>query len=151
MLENRRIHSRRSAASERCPRAPHCFSFLLSYGTVSSSAVRRSQYLTPHLLGGGTPMPLLLLRRPVQPAQITLPSNCDEPYPYIRSVASKITPFHSPANKLRYCAGTYVKLNAVTAGHNLQLFTKLTGTVCLILSQAWSMPSPERRDCIPKK
>lgn len=57
----------------------------------------------------------------------------------------------TPEKTLRYCSPTNVKLNAVTAGHNLQLFTKLIGTVLLIRSQTSGRVSPDNRACIPKK
>lgn len=57
----------------------------------------------------------------------------------------------TPAKILRYCASMNVKLNAVTAGHSLQLFNMEVGTVLLTLSQTSSRESPERRDCMPKK
>lgn len=56
-----------------------------------------------------------------------------------------------PAKILLYCGSIYVKLNAVTAGHNLQLLMKEVGTVLRIRSQTSGRESPERKDCIPKK
>jgi hypothetical protein len=44
-----------------------------------------------------------------------------------------------------------VKLNAVTAGQNLQELMKLVGTVLLIRSQACQRLSPQSSDCMPKK
>ena len=56
-----------------------------------------------------------------------------------------------PAKGARYCGAMYVKLNAVTAGHNFREFMKLVGTVCLIRSHALTTVSPESIDCMPKK
>lgn len=57
----------------------------------------------------------------------------------------------TPANMLLYCGSMNVKLNAVTAGHNLQLLYILIGTVRLMRSQTSTKVSPASKDCMPKK
>ena len=57
----------------------------------------------------------------------------------------------TPPNMLLYCMGIYVKLNAVTTGHTLQLLIQLVGTVCFIRSMISGIVAPLRRDCMPKK
>ena len=57
----------------------------------------------------------------------------------------------TPAKILLYCGSMNVKLNAVTTGHNLQLFTTDVGTVCFMRSQIAGRESPDRNDCMPKK
>jgi hypothetical protein len=57
----------------------------------------------------------------------------------------------TPANTLLYCGATNVKLNAVTAGHNFQLFLQLTGTVSITLCFVCASVCPDSRLCIPKK
>ena len=57
----------------------------------------------------------------------------------------------NPANILLYCGSINVKLNAVTAGHNLHELSIEMGTVLLIRSQTSVRESPESSDCMPKK
>jgi hypothetical protein len=52
---------------------------------------------------------------------------------------------------LLYCGSINVKLNAVTAGHNLKLFIIEVGTVLFIRSHTSGSESPESSDCMPKK
>lgn len=52
---------------------------------------------------------------------------------------------------LLYCMGMYVKLNAVTAGHTLQLLIQLVGTVFLMRSMISEADAPDNKDCMPKK
>lgn len=57
----------------------------------------------------------------------------------------------TPPKMLLYCMGIYVKLNAVIAGHTLQLLIQLVGTVFFMRSITSGIVAPERRDCMPKK
>lgn len=57
----------------------------------------------------------------------------------------------TPANILRYSIGTYPMLIAVTAGHSLAEFARLTGTVLRMRSQISTRLSPARNACMPKK
>jgi hypothetical protein len=52
---------------------------------------------------------------------------------------------------LLYCMGMYVKLNAVIAGHTLQLLIQLVGTVFFMRSTHSERDAPESRLCMPKK
>jgi len=52
---------------------------------------------------------------------------------------------------LLYCGSMNVKLNAVTAGHNLHELIIEVGTVLFIRSHTSESESPESSDCMPKK
>jgi len=56
-----------------------------------------------------------------------------------------------PAKIGRFCGLKYVKLKAVTAGQNFQLFTNDTGTVSTTLLFVSSHVPPLSKLCIPKK
>jgi hypothetical protein len=57
----------------------------------------------------------------------------------------------TPPNMLRYSMGTNANMNAVTAGHSLQLLIQETGTVFFIRSMVSGMVMPVSSDCMPKK
>ena len=57
----------------------------------------------------------------------------------------------TPEKTLRYSGGTYMKLNAVTAGQSLTLLEILTGRAFFKRSQVSSKVAPARRECTLKK
>lgn len=56
-----------------------------------------------------------------------------------------------PENTLRNCAGTYMKLKAVTAGQSFTLFWMLTGKAFFNRSHVSSSVAPARSECTLKK